>query len=187
MPTIKTIARQLGLLPEDLLATAQALNLPAESIDSPVDAAIDFTLRKAISAGAPITVRQESLPFPVARRPVRPRRESDLSDLAKLVLAARDGDPYRVANRYRPNDFADAEWIAEQWARYWFTPAEVKEWLTLHPRISPSTAQSLKQAGITPQEATKDIRYGRNVAVAVSCGDLTAEQAAAELRTRRTA
>jgi hypothetical protein len=31
------------------------------------------------------------------------------------------------------------------------------------------------------------MRYGRNVAVAVGCGDLNAEQAAAELQARRTA
>src|SRR5205807_6111917 len=92
----------------------------------------------------PITAGAAPLPAAGGRRPVRPRRrESDLSDLAKVVLAARDTEQYRVANRYRPDDFADAEWLAEQWARYWFTPAGVREWLALHSRYSPSTYYAL--------------------------------------------
>lgn len=37
---------------------------------------------------------------------------------------------------------------------------------------------------ISPQAATRQMRYVRNVAIAVSCGDLTAEEAAAELASR---
>jgi hypothetical protein len=191
--TLATLAQQLGVTAGHLLSTAQQLGLPVDTVDSIIDSATDFALRKAMVAGhgpapqASTPARPPARGFTGGRRPARRRiKESDLSEMAKVVLQAMDADPAnRDASEYRPDTFAHAEWSAAEWARFWFEPVEVREWLARHRRISPANAYALKQAGITAAEAAEPMRYNRNVAIAVSCGDLTATEAAAELRARR--
>jgi hypothetical protein len=163
------------------------------AVDSPLDATADFALRKATVGRPPTSTPLLLVPStrrtsgPPLRSGGRRVKEGDLSDMAKVVLAAIDADPTRRwTTEYRPDTFADAERAAAEWATYWFEPAEVRDWLAHHRRISPVTAYALKQQGLSAADAAEPMRYNRNVAIAVSCGDLTAAEAAAELKARRT-
>jgi hypothetical protein len=69
-----------------------------------------------------------------------------------------------------------------------FDAREANEWMELHGSISPDVAASLRDAGLSAEQATTRIRTERGyveklpLAIRVSSGELTAEQAAAELR-----
>ncbi|WP_191842648.1 hypothetical protein [Catellatospora chokoriensis] len=117
-----------------------------------------------------------------------------MSDLAQIFLP-----PLEIADRAdtaytlrRPTPrrilVARAEAQAHEWARFWFNPQEVKDWLAHHPRIQPYVAAALRDAGITPHQATANTRTPRGfvhrlpIAIRVAAGDITAQEAAAELQ-----
>jgi hypothetical protein len=186
---LASLAHQLGVTANDLLMTARRLDLAVEEIDSPIDAAMDFALCVAVATSSK-RPRSQGLPLNAAlpRRSGRQIREADLSDLAKIILHFIDTDPTRRwVSEYRPNTLRNAEHAATEWAGLWFEPGEVRQWLTLHPRISPAIADTLRKVGLTAADAAEPMIYNRNIAIAVSCGDITAEQAAINLKRRHTA
>ncbi|MGI5151333.1 hypothetical protein ACQEVC_34050 [Plantactinospora sp. CA-294935] len=85
-----------------------------------------------------------------------------------------------------------AEAQAREWAKYWFVPQEVEEWLDVHPGISARVAAALRGAGLTPDEAAIRITTPRgfthrlSIAIRVSSGEMTASEAAEELRASET-
>jgi hypothetical protein len=185
---LTNLARQLGVDAEDLLAEAHRQGLAVSSVDSTIDASVDFALRRAtIVPGDKMRPAAPPLRETTPRtHAARHRSENDLSDMTKVVLRALDADPYqRNASTYRPRTIATAKEIGQRWAACWFEPAEVDLWMTIHPSINPVTAYALKKAGLTPQDAAEQLRYARTVAIAVSIGEVSAEDAAAELKARR--
>ncbi|MFF0256927.1 hypothetical protein ACFYPW_31080 [Micromonospora zamorensis] len=112
------------------------------------------------------------------------------SDLAKVFLRREEA---KTDTRYfdlppRPVRIRYAEASAREWAKHWFTAQEVEQWLTANGGISASVAASLRDAGLTADDATVRIRTPRGfvhklpLAIRVSCGELTAAEAAVELR-----
>ena len=84
-----------------------------------------------------------------------------------------------------------ARQLAQTWGECWFTLKQVKAWLEHHPHIQPGVAADLQRNGLTPEEATICLWYGKvnkgrpDLAERVGCGEITAQQAAAELKEHR--
>jgi hypothetical protein len=88
----------------------------------------------------------------------------------------------------RPVRIRNAEASAREWGKYWFTAREAAQWISANGGISAHIAALLRDAGLTAEDATVRIRTPRGfvhklpLAVRVSCGELTADEAATELR-----
>ncbi|MGH3548791.1 MAG: hypothetical protein ACRDQU_11905 [Pseudonocardiaceae bacterium] len=77
---------------------------------------------------------------------------------------------------------------AEEWAGFWFEPREVRAWLQAWPNGVAWVAAAFRDAGVDPATAMMHVdrgkicSYGLPLAIRVSCGELAAENAVAELR-----
>jgi len=182
----------------DLLTTAQRLGLGLDNPTSVLTNADEFALRRDLvlreqpGLGRPAPALPPGLGSPF-RRPVQRDRHGgrapEPSDLANVFL---DRDEL-WAGRYLSHPprhvlLPRAEAIAREWAQHMFEALEARAWVAHNGDISPRAAADLRAAGLTPEQAAVHIRtargflHSRSLAIRVSCGELTAAQAAAELR-----
>lgn len=111
--------------------------------------------------------------------------------MAKLFVPNPDyGDPRYLRPDLPPwpDEAKTAQEKARQWAGHWFEPNEVSAWLREWPNAVPSVAAGFRDAGIDPATAVAPLWYGkvrpnhRPLAIRVSCGDLSIEEAISQLR-----
>lgn len=133
-------------------------------------------------------------PFlPSAGRPRGGRRRwrGELSPMVKLFVPKPDyGDPRYLRPDLPPwpHEVRIAQEKAQEWAGYWFEPTEVGAWLRVWPNAVPSVAAGFRDAGIDPATAMAPLWYGklrpnyRPLAIRVSYGDVSIEDAICELR-----
>lgn len=102
-------------------------------------------------------------------------------------------DPYSTRRRADDeppweDEYQSARQQGARWAREFFEPYEVAEWLRRWPTATPTIAAEFQRRGVSPQLATTRLWYGkvnsgrRMLADRVAAGDLTVDEAAHELR-----
>jgi hypothetical protein len=86
------------------------------------------------------------------------------------------------------DEVEDAKRLAQEWAEVWFDHQQARAWLNLHPQIKPATAAAIAGVGLTPEQASERIWYGKRhpdrptLAELVTRGDITAKQARDQFR-----
>jgi hypothetical protein len=131
--------------------------------------------------------------WPSSGRPRAARRRwrGELSPMAKLFVPRPEYDDPRYLRPDLlpwPDEVEIAQEKAQQWAGHWFEPNEVSAWLHEWPNAVPSVAAGFRDAGVEPATAMAPLWYGkvrpnhRPLAIRVSCGDLSIEEAINQLR-----
>lgn len=195
------LARQLNVDASKLLVMSRELGLEVAEPDHPLTKADEWALRKALvtrrACDSGVSEARTSLQGwdrPAWRRPqstVRPNRRrptSEPSDMVKVFLEheeeawpSYDAPPRHVL-------VEKAEVRAREWAEHLFTPSDVKKWLKVHPGLAANVAAALRDAGLSPEQSSVKVRTQRGfvhrlpIAVRVSLEELTAAEAADELR-----
>lgn len=185
-----------------LLGFAQQLGINVDGADSVLSNDDEWTVRREweqqgrVLATPGVVHRFSGRPMPPRPVPVsrqhgqrRSRKPAELSDFAKLFL---ERDESFVNSFCNPPPIhvrvEQAEARGQEWAREMFTAAEAREWVELNGDVSPKIAAKLRGVGVSPREASVRIRTARGfverlpLVTRVSCGELTAEEAAVELR-----
>lgn len=116
-------------------------------------------------------------------------RGGELSPMTRMFLPKPDYDDPRSRRPSLPSRTHEVKTAkAEEWAGFWFEPPEVDAWLRAWPNAVASVAAAFRDAGVNPTTAMmcvdrgKPCSYGLPLAIRVSCGELAAEDAIAELR-----
>ncbi|MEU2610629.1 hypothetical protein ABZ570_03445 [Micromonospora sp. NPDC007271] len=193
---LNDLARQMRVDVSDLLATARDLGLDVGGPTSSLSHDEERALRKAatLPQQRPAVPNQPGAGPAFRTAPPRPLSHhgrwrgplSEPSDLAKVFLRLEEAqtDARSISLPPRPARIRYAEASAREWAKHWFTAQEADKWITANGGISAAVAASLRDAGLTPEDATVRIRTPRGfvhklpLAIRVSSGELTA----AELR-----
>lgn len=205
---VHELATELGVDSKTVLTALRQIGEFTKSASSTVGYSVAKRVRDHIRAkpgtqepapGRP-PARQAPPPLassrPIAPQPARPHRlargnSSPPSDMAKVFLRRAETEEQRDPwSRPRPRHVLvqAAEVNAREWAKHWFTPQEVETWLDVHPGLPAHVASALREAGLTPRQAAIRVTTPRGfthrlpIAIRVSTGELTANEAAEELR-----
>lgn len=130
------------------------------------------------------------LPSTGRPRAERRRWRGELSPMAKLFVPKPDYNDPRYLHPDLPplpHEVKISHEKAHEWAGYWFEQNEVSASLHEWPNAVPSVAAGFRDAGIEPATAIAPLWYGkvrpnhRPLAIRVSCGDLSIEEAISQL------
>ncbi|MET7427300.1 hypothetical protein [Dactylosporangium sp. NPDC005555] len=188
------LACELNLDFPTLYQLGASLGFPDIDQNIPLTSEAVAALRAAAPA-ASLDAPPRRYPPRVRHRPRQPEvKVADLSLMARSIYRAETAvfSPHRSRALPRWITEAEAQVLERQalaWAACWFEPADVERWIVLNnAAVAPEAAAEMRRAGISAEAAAIPLWYGkvrkghRSIAQRVHARDVTADEAAAQLR-----
>ena len=200
------LAKELGVESTRLLDHCRSTGVFISSASSQLSSAEEATLRDwantqpsdALPTTPHLAGHRHAMPaLPLVgvdwSRPRSPRGKRHRGAIAPMTQLMLDRhllcrQDYRDHGAPFLDEVVRADRLAQEWAEVWFDVKQARAWLNAHPSIQAAVAAAFSRVGITPDQASERIWYGKrdqakpNLADRVGCGDLTAERALEELR-----